>query len=410
MKRRAYFLCLSLCLIVPLFGKTLSLESLVAMPTNWQMTPEDFEAKFSEGDKQLFTWLTKDKSRAKLTRSEDSGVAFELFEGKVPVEEAVIDFDGGKLNLVTFSIYNRGDSAKILLEEFVNIYRVTGKEISKRLKVRPSARKANKQQGLQTEGFSWNSKRGIALLEHNVDALGGGAQEYLRLRIAKKGAKGGLAASMQSRRGGAAVRLSSLKNFVQKDADGNVFVSGIPMVDQGAKGYCVVASVQRLFEFFGIGADMHQIAEVAEADPERGTNTLLMAKSLDKIDYRFKMRLKIWGMQSSEGKLTTVDVKKGEYYIGKRLPKKKVMKMIKGSIDDGLPILWSLQLGKFPETPDLNPQTSGGHMRLIIGYNEEKGRIIFSDSWGAGHEFKTMDANHAYRATTGLFVLKPIVN
>jgi hypothetical protein len=73
-------------------------------------------------------------------------------------------------------------------------------------------------------------------------------------------------------------------------------------------------------------------------------------------------------------------------------------------------VLWSLQLGKYPEKPQLNPQTSGGHMRLIIGYNDEADTIIFSDSWGAGHEFKTMKAKHAYQATSGLFTLKPIVN
>ena len=54
-------------------------------------------------------------------------------------------------------------------------------------------------------------------------------------------------------------------------------------------------------------------------------------------------------------------------------------------------------------------QTSGGHMRMVIGYNDRGNRLIFSDSWGAGHEFKSMDASEAYRATHGLFSMKPIV-
>ena len=115
-------------------------------------------------------------------------------------------------------------------------------------------------------------------------------------------------------------------------------------------------------------------------------------------------------MQSNGGGLTQVDVKKGEYYVGKRLDARKINKAIRDSIDDGLPLLWSLQLGRYPETPQLNPQSAGGHMRLIIGYNDEEQTIIFSDSWGAGHEFKKMKMSHAYQATSGLFTLKPTTN
>lgn len=388
------------------------LDSLLNVPKSWQMTPQELETEFSRDGKLQFEWITADKSRAKFTHRKGGSrkVELELFDGSVPIEEAIVDFHSGRLNLITFSIYNRADSGEIELDELRKLYLTTGKEVSARFKSRPSVRKSNKQQGLLTEGYSWYGANGVALLEHNEGALDSGDSEFLRLRVSRKGAKGGLAASMVNRRGGASVRLSSLKDFVEEDDKGNVFVKGLPMVDQGAKGYCVVASVQRLFEHYGIGADMHQLAEVAEADPDRGTSTMLMAKSLDKIDFRFKTRLKILAMSSSSGGLIEVDVKKGEYYVGDRLDRRKVMKMIHDSIDDGLPILWSLELGKYPEQPQLNPQTSGGHMRLIIGYNKDDDKIIFSDSWGAGHEFKQMKASHAISATRGLFLLKPTVN
>ena len=376
------------------------------------MTTETFEEKFMVNEKLRFTWLTASKTRAKFSRGfyRNAELDLKLFEGVVSVEEAVVDFHKGKLNLITFSLYNRGDSAKIEADEFKQRYMVTGKKMSKLLKSKPTSRKADKRQGLQTEGYSWSSRAGVALLEMNQGAMSGKGREFLRLRVAKKGAKGGLAASMLSPRGGASVRLSSLKNFVEEDKEGNIYVKGLPMVDQGGKGYCVVASVQRLFEYYGVGADMHQIDEIAEADPEKGTSTYLMAKTLDKIDYRFKTRLKIIAMSSESGALVEIDENKGEYYVGDKLEKRKVFKAIRTSIDDGLPLLWSLELGKYPEVPDLSPQTSGGHMRLIIGYNDKEETIIFSDSWGKGHEFKTMKMSHVYSATHGLFTLKPTVN
>ena len=72
--------------------------------------------------------------------------------------------------------------------------------------------------------------------------------------------------------------------------------------------------------------------------------------------------------------------------------------------------MWALLLGRFPETPQVNMQNGGGHMRLIIGYNDQTDEIIFTDSWGAGHEFKKMKMSHAYQASLGLFVLKPTVH
>ncbi|MFT5470724.1 MAG: hypothetical protein ACI8UO_005855, partial [Verrucomicrobiales bacterium] len=49
----------------------------------------------------------------------------------------------------------------------------------------------------------------------------------------------------------------------------------------------------------------------------------------------------------------------------------------------------------------------GGHMRMIIGYNESDNRIVFTDSWGAGHEKKRMQVGHAFGATFGLYSMQP---
>lgn len=48
-------------------------------------------------------------------------------------------------------------------------------------------------------------------------------------------------------------------------------------------------------------------------------------------------------------------------------------------------------------------------MRMIIGYNDQTERLIFTDSWGAGHEMKRMTYENAFRATHGLFALFPTV-
>ena len=386
-----------------------SIDPLLKAGESWKMTPDDFEKIFTEGNNKLYVWLTLDRSRAKLTRRLYGNMEIDLtaFDGQVPVQEVTVDFADNRLNLISISIYNRADSDKITTEAFADRFKTAGKRMGELLVAKPQRRTADTKNGLLTEGYLWNSREtGVALLEHNEGALEKGDREFLRLRIARPNAVGSLAASMTNTRGGAAAKLGDFPKNIKKEVNGDVLISGMPMVDQGDKGYCVCASVQRVFEYYGIGADMHQIAQISEADPQRGTSTLIMAKELDKIDYRFKTRLDIVGMGQP---MTEVEVKKGEYFIGKPVDERKFLKAIQSYIDSGLPLLWALELGRYPEVPQLNLQAAGGHMRLIIGYNDKTREIIFSDSWGARHEAKRMKMSDAYKASHGLFVLKPTI-
>ena len=386
------------------------LDILLDAPKCWELTPEGFEKHFDAIRPELFRWITSDRSRAKLSRALYSNmkIALSAFDGAVPVEEVVVDFSGGRLNMVTLSIFNRGDAGDVSEADFKSRHMAVGKAMGVKLNAKPTACPANRQQGLLTEGYSWSSTSGVAMLEINEGAFSGSAREFIRLRIARPDAEGALAASMKRGGGGVAAKLSDLPGNVARDDKGNVFIRNLPMVDQGNKGYCLPASTQRIFEYYGIGADMHQIAQVAESDPSKGTSSMSMTKELDRIDFRFKTRLVVMAMMS-ENELVEVEVKKGDYLVGKPVDERKFVKAIHDFINDGIPLLWSLELGRFPEEPDLKPQTSGGHMRVIIGYNESSGRLIFSDSWGAGHEFKTIKASDAYAASQGLFALKPTV-
>ena len=84
----------------------------------------------------------------------------------------------------------------------------------------------------------------------------------------------------------------------------------------------------------------------------------------------------------------------------------RFMKGVHQCVDHGMPLFWGVTLGIFPET-DI-PQSQGGHMRLIIGYNDKKKEILYSDSWGNGHELKRMPADWAWTISKCLMVMKPL--
>lgn len=390
------------------------LDPFVTLPGAYALTPDKLDALFTDEEDNLkgsdgektnpyFKWLTQNRTRALFMRKPFSNVTINLtlFGGEVPVEEAIVDFRDEKFLGITVSIFNRGDGGTIDGTEFDRRLKLAGQAIGTQLDIRPKRKQANPAQGMLTEGWAWISARGMAVLEHNPEAPGN--TEFLRLRLARRDATGSYAAAMQSR-AGASVSLSDLPRNVTRDGDGNVYVKDLPMVDQGQKGYCVVASTQRLFEYYGIACDQHQLAQISGADPEKGTSSISIIKELGAIDHRFKTRFEPLGVRFMNGGLYEIDKKMIQ---GKKVDAKQFSRLIHKYIDEGIPLLWALELGKYEEEPSIAAQSGGGHMRMIIGYNDKTKRVIFSDSWGAGHEFKTMDADDCFQATSGLFLLKP---
>ena len=394
------------------FRLSANLDSLINLPEAYEITPEHLEKKFEKGrfnNNPYFTWLSERKDRAIFKRSPAQNITVNLtiLDGKIPIEELIIDFEDGKFLGVTISIFNRGDGGQISDEEFTRRFTTTGKHLGKQLAASPRKRNGNIRKGVMTDGYVWSSPRGKAVLLCNPDVEDHKKpqkKEFIRMRLAKKNAKGIYEAALKER-SQATVRKSKLVANVRNN-DGYVFITGLPMVDQGNKGYCVVASAQRLFEYYGIACDMHQLAQLAESDPDKGTNSLYINEQLGRIDYLFKTRFKCLAV-SHQG--TLVELKDNKF-VGKEIPRRSYDKFITSNIDKGIPLLWSMELGLKPEKPQINSQASGGHMRMIHGYNEAKNEIAFTDSWGADHEFKTMDADDAHEVTRGLYIMIPTTN
>lgn len=385
------------------------LDLLLNIPEVWKLTPDGLDAAFKTpggvtmSSSPYFEWLTESKERAHFVkqRFQTFKLNMTLFGGEVRVNEVTVDFlESGKLNNITFSIMNRSDPEDARSGDFTARYKKCGRELSKMLAVRPFHSEPFAAQPIPTESWFWGGAKGVAIIEYNPGAAKG-VMEFLKLRIAPRDAKGNLVASMDTRH--KAVGLNSLPENVRKEKNGDIWIKGIPMVDQGLKGYCVVASCQRLFEYYGIPCDQHQIAQIADASAASGTSAVDMSAALDRIDYRFKMRFsKLFEGMPGGRKFDTSSKRKAKPAFGSDFEKE-----VAKSIDDGIPLLWALAVGLHKENPPLQVQTAGYHMRLIIGYNSAKKEVIFSDTWGRGHEKKRMKMDDAWDATTGVYTMQP---
>ncbi len=380
----------------------LNLDVFLTSPDLWVLTPEKLEQTFMmSGYKETpyFKWLTADKTSARFARKPYSNISIDLtvFGGAVPVDEMVMDFKDGKASQIYASLYNRGDSGDITKVEFDARFKRSGQSLSQMLGVKPLERQATLQTAVKTRGWLWSAPKTLALLEYNADAMekSGGA-EFMRLKITPLSGKDQLLNIAAIGQTTTTLSRSDLPKFVRKEANGDVYVSGIPMVDQGDKGYCVVASCQRLFGYLHIPCDQHEIAEIAGSDAGRGTSIGAFAVALDKIDNKFKVRFKPLLMKSPNSPSPDRNARPDRFAA-----------MVQENIDKGVPLLWSLQLGLYPEVPPIALQASGGHMRLIVGYNVAQQELLFSDSWGAGHELKRIKLTNALSATYGVFLLEP---
>ncbi len=350
--------------------------------------------------------------------------------------------------LLQAMVYNKGDDGAIGQSQFHDMVaqakdalaELAGGEKPKVLKL------SKRDVAVKTEAWQWEGEGFAMRLEAASSGSDGSSKKKKKPRRPRKG-RGPVEADAPSgfvaefirvsigpdaeslEKGGAddTVRRTELKGQKRKEDDGTVWLDGIPMVDQGQKGYCVPASVARVFAFYGMdGVDQHSLAALCQSSGGSGTSLEGMEEALDTISRRFHVRVEKMdkgGMMEIIQAYNETARKKGkpavnhspqgisfdpDVLLAARAAKPKQVKKwlspIRKSIDAGLPVLWSVQL-VFPE-PGL-PQTSGGHMRLIIGYNEEKGTIIYSDSWGARHAKKEMPADRACAMTMRRYVLKP---
>ena len=432
--------------------KDIALDPLFAPGKLWSCTPELLDAEWKG---KGFKWASEQSKDRGMIRRERSGfetLQLNLFSNTQSVEEVVFLMKNGKCAEVQIAVWNKGDSekAEISQKDFNDIVQRIVTELSTRIAPRFQNLGKDTQSAAKAERLQWLGTETIAQLEYSSgkdkvrdpftgkEKAGANFQgEFIRLRLLPKPASliGGVAAT--STGGAPKMARAELTKKIQKDPGGDVFIPGIPMVDQGDKGYCAVATAARVLNYYGIPADQHEMAQVSGNEAGGGgTNPEEMETALKKLqgkyhisfravietDYHsnnYKQFLEHYNRAAKRLGKKVLDTNNYIYFMGgldaevlrdvrgKGPIFDKFMKVVRENIDAGVPLLWGLQLGKYPENGEKAKQFGGGHMRLIIGYNVTKGEILFSDSWGAGHESKRMLAADASAATMGIYTIKP---
>lgn len=356
------------------------------------------------------------------------------------VWEAFVDFEASHPSKVTLLLYSRGDIGDLSRAEFERLTQQVRDALSSwcgspPTEIQTPHERASRNRIMRT---AW------VCLPHRLDLACGSTHtrtfraEFVRLSVTPFDQDDDPRTRpifMPTHHG--VISAFSLRDRIAQTPEGDVYVSGIPMVDQGNKGYCAVATAERLLRFFERGIDQHELAQAVDASAELGTNPETMVRVLrgicGKVGLKVRILERLEGKDylrivrdynraakkqdvdpiTADGRVIIVSQLYGEMESGilqsvrtkNRSAVRRFRKTVKTYVDGGIPLAWSVILGKFPESPPLRQY--GGHLRMIIGYNQASGELLYSDSWGPGHEIKRMRLVQAWTITTGLYSVFP---
>ncbi len=410
--RRLLASALCLMWVIPCRAQEpLDLAVWLAKSDLWQTTQKTLP---SNG----FRWLSDEKRSARI--SPEAEVTLASFS----VGEVVVRFTHETLTSISLDLYARGDNAAVDRAEFMKLVgqasawltKHTGQP-SRELQATADITKAHHQ--------VWETKQCAYQLSHSFQRERKSREqpfvsEFIRIGVTNS-----------KRFSPAQCTPSWLKEQVQRGPLGDVWIAGVPMIDQGDKGYCVVASAERVLRHYGMDVTQHELAQLAASHREHGTSIGAMTDALRGASRVLKVRVRelysLFGSRSlkqlvdrynrlarrEKEPLLSYDADfftkaKPALILSSRIKQAAFARFatdIQQAIQQGTPLLWSVQLGVFPEKE--SPQAKGGHMRLIIGYHQKNKEVLFTDSWGLGHEKKRLPLDQAFAMTLALSVLEP---
>lgn len=374
-----------------------------------------------------FAWGSNDRKLMRYSAPRGNTAALQWLGRDVCEVLCTLKTPEGQLQSMTVSVYNRGDAGPMQAREFKKLQEQAEETVGKLVGESIYPLRERMSMARQTVYSRIWTARDVRwqLLWCESDR----GPEYLTLKASHPSEP----VEKLRRSVRADVGRKNLPAMVEKDLDGSLYLP-VPMIDQGAKGYCAAATMARVVRYYGGDIDQNQAAQIIGTDAQFGTSCREMLKKLEqektmlnvrtrmlydfqyyatdndvrkfisrynraarsarKPSIRLEDYIKVQGRRRildliSMEKALNKDVYRQMRLASRDLP--KFQREVHEAIRRGLPILWMIP----------------GHIRLIVGIDPQKEQIFYSDSWGKGHEKKKMPLKEAFVLTQRIFVLEP---
>lgn len=223
-------------------------------------------------------------------------------------------------------------------------------------------------------------------------------------------------------------------------APAHAVVGGIPPVVQKSPAYCAPATLARVLALSGSPVPQGTLALYGGCTPEGGSDIDSFYRSLEPLlrEKGFRMRpiLSIDPVRalSLARRYNELARPRGAFPLAvpdDRTPATVDLGRLFGRADAALlreaaapgvpafrnavrreisawrPMLWGVVLGVVPE-PNVEGGSRAGHLRLIVGYEDDGETVLYSDPWAPDCPVKRMAAADACAITQSLHVLEPL--
>ena len=357
------------------------------------------------------------------------------------VPEVIFNFNKRKMQSVIISVYNRGDNGLINENEFNTLAAKVEKYIADLSQNSSPVNESRKFDKFHVVSQTYKGADSDFIIRRNRR---GRHSEYIQLLIYPAGKAPKINESLQAN-----INRKELSLNLILDKNGDSYID-VPMVNQGRKGYCAGATIERLMKYYGSNIDQQIIAQFAETDSYEGTDVRKLYNFLKSNDSKLKVhvdklmhdttlenneniekfhilynsfakkkkrpRINLKNFVSGKGRNRKIDFPalfgSYEYEVFKnaRCRNEKMVekfnKNVKEYLEKGIPLIWVTYT--FSNTAKGQPMGEiSMHMRIINGYNEKSNNIIYTDSWGKGHEKKRLSLNDAWARTLMLIAVSP---
>ena len=403
----------------------------------WNKTAVEF--KRLNAPRQMYRWNSKQKNSLHYAANYRKGIASFL---KWPLAEADFDFSSGKLDSMSLNLYNKSCYPNRKLAKDKNSFRDFVSDVrnamNKMLKFSHGRISVTLINSARCYSCAWYTPNAYVVLKWSYD--GSSSNTFIGHYVTAYFYKDKKTFDEAGKTRVASLDDLDLKSRIKTNPEGDRYLE-VPMVDQGKRGYCVVACAERILKYYNANVDQHVLAQAADTSGSGGTRIDEIEKSMRSVGSKCKFRVDdIIEYTPLIGNFKIYSFIKKYNHYARRADKKEIkikrvrtynqlfrqmdedvlvetkkkfdssgyrrfQSKVKESIDEGMPVLWCVMLGMIKEGK--LPQRMGGHMRLIIGYNPKTDEIIYTDSWGKGHGFKRISWGKAWAMTQMAHVFVP---
>ena len=229
----------------------------------WKLPQPDLFGKYFNGEPG--GWVDKGKTQLRIAKPS-------IKIGDMSLGEMLVNWKDGAPQSMTVMMYNKGDNGAIGKDEFDKRLELIKESLTALTGIQPKEYRASRKEAVvKVNGWSWIWDNGAITLEINTSREGREFEaEFIRMKAGPT--EDSIARGDASSR----ARKADIKQHVRKEGK-RVVIQDIPMVDQGQKGYCVVATAARIFAYYGMDyVDQHELASLANTSADGGTIFLFL--------------------------------------------------------------------------------------------------------------------------------------